>query len=173
MDALQLGGLVPFRQAEAGGNGRQPDPDLLFDPQLARQLRSGEGLGFGLVDVGTVLLELSPLPVDALSHFGPLHLDQAELPLDDRCGLLAPQLVVPVVGEPALISTSIDGDVDVDAALIPVRDQGTGDGWETPCKGSHIFLTEREGALVDFPPGPAPKGSPGSIRTCGKFLSPT
>lgn len=122
MDALELGGLVPFRQAEACGNGRQPDPDLLLEPQLARQFGTSE-LGFDLADVGAVLLELSsPLPVDALSHLGPLHLEQAELPLDEGRGVLAPRLVVPVVGELTLVSNSIDGDVDMDASLIPVHD---------------------------------------------------
>jgi hypothetical protein len=131
VDALKLGGLAPFRQAEPCGNGRQTDPNLLFDPQLVRHLGTGEGLGFRLVDVGAILLELSPLPVDALSHLGPLHLDQAELPLDEGRSLLAPQLVVPVVGELALVSNSIDGDVDVDAPLIPVHDQGMGEAFQT------------------------------------------
>lgn len=134
VDAFQLGSLVPFRQAEPCGNGGQADPDLLLDPQLARELGTGEGLGFGLVDVCAVLLELSPLPVDALSHLGSLHLDQAELPFDEGRRLLALQLVVPVVGELALITNAIDGDVDVDASLIPVHDQGMGEAFQ-----AHVF----------------------------------
>lgn len=47
---------------------------------------------------------------------------------------MAPQLVVPVVGELTLISNSFDGDVDVDAPLILVHDRGMGEAFK-----AHVF----------------------------------